>query len=96
MLLAKSVELYERQGVLCTEEPLGLIFRRNCRMTKAEYRRNGTIIRTGYYDTPEQTQDALVAALAKKLPHRSASVASRCGIQGEYPSSPFVLMIRLI
>ena len=78
------------------EEPLGLIFRRNCRMTKAEYRRNGTIIRTGYYDTPEQTQDALVAALAKKLPHRSASVASRCGIQGEYPSSPFVLMIRLI
>ena len=29
-------------------------------MTKAEYRRNGTIIRTRYYDTPEQTQDALV------------------------------------
>ena len=29
-------------------------------MTKAEYRRNGTIIRTRYYDTPEQAQDALV------------------------------------
>jgi hypothetical protein len=42
------------------EELLGLIFRRNCRMTKAEYRRNGTIIRTRYYDTPEQAQDALV------------------------------------
>ena len=29
-------------------------------MTKAEYRRNGTIIRTRYYDTPEQAQEALV------------------------------------
>jgi hypothetical protein len=39
---------------------LGLIFRRNCRMTKAEYRRNGTIIRTRCHDTAEQAQDALV------------------------------------
>jgi hypothetical protein len=29
-------------------------------MTKAEYRRNGTIIRTRYYDTDEQAKDALV------------------------------------
>ena len=29
-------------------------------MTKAEYRRNGTIIQTRYFDIPEQAQDALV------------------------------------
>jgi hypothetical protein len=29
-------------------------------MTKAECRRNGTIVRTRYYETPEQAQDALV------------------------------------
>jgi hypothetical protein len=60
VLLAKSVELLRQAAVFMYEELFGLIFRRNCRMTKAEYRRNGTIIRTRYYDTPERVQDALV------------------------------------
>ena len=42
-------------------------------MTKAEYRRNGTIIRTRCHDTPEQAQDALVKRIGHF--HYLASVA---------------------
>jgi hypothetical protein len=56
----KKRRTLRQAGCFIYEELLGLIFRRNCRMTKAEYGTNGTIIRARYCDTPEQAQDALV------------------------------------
>ena len=63
LLLAKSVELYERPGCSMYEGPLGFDLQENCRMTKSEYRRKWSHDPNALGRPPRDAQDSLVKGI---------------------------------